>query len=242
LNYARQARNIQNKPVVNLDKTQQELRKLRMAVKAWMMKAVSVKFDHLIDHSAPETEGDQVAALLDNPEVKEFVSSVSHVIDGKLDTSSAPSPRKVRLSVMPGSYTSPFKGPSRSRVTPVKALQGVARKLGLADNWDDVPVGAGAQSKKGGTAKAGSKSSSTSMPAIAEDQADSDNTMHPSSRGGLPLGLMSPGGVAISGTATDIDPEETERLVARMLEVRLFVTRTLVPKSCTVSSYRLCVM
>jgi len=41
LTYARQARNIQNKPVRNTDKAQDELRRLRYAVKTWMTKAVT---------------------------------------------------------------------------------------------------------------------------------------------------------------------------------------------------------
>jgi hypothetical protein len=41
LSYARQARNIQNKPVVNMDKHQLEVKKLRYAMKAWMYKAIS---------------------------------------------------------------------------------------------------------------------------------------------------------------------------------------------------------
>ena len=44
IQYARQARNIENKPVVNMDKAQQELRHLKYAVKTWMMKAIAQKF------------------------------------------------------------------------------------------------------------------------------------------------------------------------------------------------------
>ena len=45
LSYARQARNIQNKPVRNMDRTQLELMRLRLAVKAWMTK---VSRQHLL--------------------------------------------------------------------------------------------------------------------------------------------------------------------------------------------------
>lgn len=44
IQYARQARNIENKPVVNMDKAQQELRHLKYAVKTWMLKAIAQKF------------------------------------------------------------------------------------------------------------------------------------------------------------------------------------------------------
>ncbi|KAJ1432252.1 P-loop containing nucleoside triphosphate hydrolase protein, partial [Ochromonadaceae sp. CCMP2298] len=44
LQYAKQARNIQNKPVQNVDKVQRELQRLRMAVKAWTCRAVTSMF------------------------------------------------------------------------------------------------------------------------------------------------------------------------------------------------------
>lgn len=44
LSYARQARNIQNKPVKNMDETQAELRRLRMSAKTWMLQAVKLMF------------------------------------------------------------------------------------------------------------------------------------------------------------------------------------------------------
>jgi kinesin family protein 4/21/27 len=44
LNYAKQARNIQNKPVKNMDKHQLELRRLRYALKAWTINACKHMF------------------------------------------------------------------------------------------------------------------------------------------------------------------------------------------------------
>jgi hypothetical protein len=44
LQYARQARNIQNKPVQNTDKTQLQIRRLKCTAKTWMMKALSLMF------------------------------------------------------------------------------------------------------------------------------------------------------------------------------------------------------
>lgn len=54
LSYARQARNIQNKPVVNMDKHQLEVRRLKYAVKAWMYSALN----HIFDKSKNHTNGD----------------------------------------------------------------------------------------------------------------------------------------------------------------------------------------
>jgi hypothetical protein len=45
--YAKQARNIQNKPVLKVDNAQQELRYLKYCVKAWKMKAIKQKFGEL---------------------------------------------------------------------------------------------------------------------------------------------------------------------------------------------------
>ena len=42
--YARQARNIQNKPIQNMDKTQIQIRRLKCAAKTWMIKALSLIF------------------------------------------------------------------------------------------------------------------------------------------------------------------------------------------------------
>ena len=42
--YARQARNIQNKPVQNMDKTQAQIRRLKCTAKTWMVKALTLMY------------------------------------------------------------------------------------------------------------------------------------------------------------------------------------------------------
>jgi hypothetical protein len=44
LMYARQARNIQNKPIQNMDKTQAQIRRLKCTAKTWMVKALSLMY------------------------------------------------------------------------------------------------------------------------------------------------------------------------------------------------------
>lgn len=44
LMYARQARNIQNKPIQNMDKTQMQIRRLKCTAKTWMIKALTMMY------------------------------------------------------------------------------------------------------------------------------------------------------------------------------------------------------
>ena len=44
LMYARQARNIQNKPIQNMDKTQMQIRRLKCTAKTWMIKALTLMY------------------------------------------------------------------------------------------------------------------------------------------------------------------------------------------------------
>ena len=96
-----------------MDKTQAELIRLRYAVKAWTLKAVA--------HFVEQTEGQRTrlslplpdlsptggkresslrsAGLLDRPDVQEYIQSVNRAIESKLESGSAATPRKVRLSM-----------------------------------------------------------------------------------------------------------------------------------------------
>jgi hypothetical protein len=107
MQYARQARNIQNKPVKNMDKVQLELRRLKYALKVWTLKAICNKFS---GDQMPET-ADAAATprkqhsfdaeeetLLKRTDVQQYVELINSLISTKLDVS-GPSPRKVRLSV-----------------------------------------------------------------------------------------------------------------------------------------------
>ena len=59
--YARQARNIQNKPVINMDQTALEIRKLKYAVKTWMLKACGQKFQDLVEGGKRKSFGEHLS-------------------------------------------------------------------------------------------------------------------------------------------------------------------------------------
>jgi len=122
LMYAKQARNIRNKPVKNTDKIQEERQRLKMAVKIWMTKAVSHIFGNQVtsDNSQSECGKDALvtpskdqsqcltlmlspdvaenADLFVRPEVRAFIESVNQSIDAKL-SSGVTTSRKIRLSI-----------------------------------------------------------------------------------------------------------------------------------------------
>ena len=121
LQYARQARNIQNKPVKNMDRQQLELRRLKYSMQAWMLKAVSMAFDGRAELSGgvqsplpcvSPARGSTSAGpeLLLRPEVQDYISQVTLQIEERL-RDSAPTPllHRVRLSVLP-SFHSPMRG------------------------------------------------------------------------------------------------------------------------------------
>lgn len=120
LTYAKAARNIKNKPIRNMDKTQLEIIRLRYAVKAWTLKAVA----HLVqDASAASTgnsrmsialpdlspvhpskrsnaeELDAIQEILERPDVQEYIRNVNKAIEAKLEVGASATPRKVRLSI-----------------------------------------------------------------------------------------------------------------------------------------------
>ena len=112
LTYAKAARNIRNKPVRNMDKTQMELLRLRYTAKAWMLKAVSHYVawdeDHQSDASRvsialPELSspgGDKSSSLLHRTDVQEYIQRVNQAIEEKLvNGAGSATPRKVRLSM-----------------------------------------------------------------------------------------------------------------------------------------------
>lgn len=262
-----------------MDKTQQELRHLKYAVKTWMMKAIAQKFgvrlsqDEFRSNAAtlgsvysplPCTSplpsvrpgsssttkignNDMNADLLQimqRADVRDYMNAVNKAIDDKLLIGNVPTPRKIRLSLA-GELASPYRnqGPRRN-------LQGVAKTLcmplpmslessgsssrerarGVKGCWDDVPVGGGSSDRMGAGMGIG-------MDAIKEDEAYSserdtsminssaqksvfrrDDISTSTSRVGRSRGRES---VLFSAALKekDGDPDETERLVARMLEV-----------------------
>ena len=231
-----------------MDKAQQELRHLKYAVKTWMLKAISQKFGVRLSSSefrknaatlgsmtsplpclspVPSLRGapnstskvgnndfnNELIAIMQRPEVQEYMNTVNKAINEKLLVGCAPSPRKVRLSLA-GELASPYRTPSSKR-----ALQGVAKKLLMPVDrvkaaWDEVPVG-------------GAVSVRRAMPIIREYSDDGEDFM---SEGNL---FRNAGAAGTRGRGRgresvlfaaalekrDDDPDETERLVARMLQV-----------------------
>ena len=152
LSYARQARNIKNKPLRNVDKHQLELRRLKYAVKTWMTKAVfqlfadptstvdkqndediSVMNVSLTDLSSPQVDGKAkggaTAELFNRPEVQHYIQSINEKIAAQMEGGLCPSPRKLRLSIMPSPRNR--SGNSIESASPTK----VSRQLfGKGDN------------------------------------------------------------------------------------------------------------
>eukprot|EP01038_Epipyxis_sp_PR26KG_P011496 gene11496-15400_t len=117
LNYAKQARNVQNKPIINMDKSQIEIRRLKYAVEAWMIKAVVAIFgpinstkgnsnklfsvsrkrknDNLGEIN--DCDENQIDDLLARADVQEFIQSVNGSINEK-QQGYITTPRKIRLS------------------------------------------------------------------------------------------------------------------------------------------------
>jgi kinesin family protein 4/21/27 len=193
--YARQARNIQNKPVINMDKTQFEIRRLKFAVKTWMLKACGQKFNDA-GESARASLGEHLQVLmsptasfspskeieytsfLSRPEVQEYVEAVNRAINEKINGEN-PTPRKIRLSM--GLGLSPLR-----RSMPHGG--DMARKLHY-NAYDERPVGSSADAAGAGLG--------------CED--------HENRRGSV---LHS-----VEVLEQQQDPEETEALVQRMLEM-----------------------
>lgn len=108
-----------------MDKNQIEIRKLKISMKTWMLKAVQLMFGpKLVEQQVPAFRSptssksagilspaaatfeascksgkfDDTEELLRRPDVIEFINSVNASIMDKLDGAVGPSPRKIRLS------------------------------------------------------------------------------------------------------------------------------------------------
>lgn len=183
--YARQARNIQNKPVRNTDKTQQELRYLKYSVKTWMMKAITHIFTDRVkrlsiaepmtplpNESSPVKSDD----IFQRPDVQDYIQSINKAIQEKIQGAN-PTPRKVRLSVI-----GPFLSPQR----PNKGLK-IMQELNMND-------------------------------ADHHDGNRMLDSIEPfSHRGGGRESILFAGNIQHAYEVPD--PEETEKLVSRMLEM-----------------------
>ena len=270
--YARQARNIENKPVVNMDKAQQELRHLKYAVKTWMMKAISQKFSVRLSASefrsnaavlgtvtsplpclsplpasrlAPSSAikvgstdlSNDLFAIMQRSDVQEYMNAVNKAIDEKLLIGGAPSPRKVRLSLA-GELASPFRTPLAKR-----ALHGVAKKLCMPTKnaWDEVPLG-------GTTGRLGMQiireEGHGSYSEVGEEGAKSISFRHAShninvgTTAARVRGRSRESVLLLSALEKrDDDPDETERLVARMLKVPKIIFSRLLILSFIIYNY-----
>ncbi len=227
LNYAKQARNIQNKPVKNMDKLQLELRRLKYSVKTWMIKAVAYMFNErqnrdiqnglsplpnvspvAMSKSSGYSKEDEV---LSRPEVIEYINMVNAAIEQKLHGPGVgPSPRKVRLSVCnPPAFLSPvnhkpFQRPLQSKVVnnDDRPIHGVAAgdsdDEGCDDNDNDLNMSAA------NISFADSMFGYDHNSAIAKSKKGRESV----------LNVM---GINRESVFEAQDPEETEKLVARML-------------------------
>jgi hypothetical protein len=90
LSYARQARNIKNKPVRNMDKQQLELRRLRYEMKAWMTKAIvqmaqsgqefnTKEIDNLMSNLSNDSLDLMNSEIFQRPDVINYISTVNEV-------------------------------------------------------------------------------------------------------------------------------------------------------------------
>ena len=232
LSYARQARNIQNKPVRNMDRAQQEMRRLRIAARAWMNKCIAEKFTEnntendnntnnkedqeqeiegvSLGHQLPRTPQPQSKSffvtqqnrrtsviandLLQRQDVLDYVQSVNEEIAQKLD-GGAPSPRKVRVSI---SSPVPIRHVTRTvgldgqiLFSPLNQMRRLVNRTGKNDK-----NGKSNRNNKSAPWRKRTASTEEALAALAASINASSDGKHQ--------------------MAT---PEETERLVSRMLEL-----------------------
>ena len=125
-----------------MDKTQAELTRLRYAVKAWTLKAVahfveqaeghrtrlSVPLPDLSPTGNKRESSLRSSDLLDRPDVQDYINSVNRAIEDKLESGTAATPRKVRLSM----------GACRPRTSPQRTNPQIAarnlKNMGLGDD------------------------------------------------------------------------------------------------------------
>lgn len=232
LNYARQARNIQNKPVKNMDKQQLEVRRLKYAVKAWMINACKHMFGlsntvqrqledggggfsrsaalmlSPLPNVSPAAKGGKEDEILRRPEVQDYINAVNAMISEKLRGGSEEATAIIRRLSVGTPPRHAYSGHSASRRT--HGDSSVVQRLAMERS--DLAPG--------------------SMPCIREnEELDDDETGFRSESlfgDGHAMGnhgrnhhresvlhTMSMRDSMFEATA----PEETERLVTRMLEM-----------------------
>jgi hypothetical protein len=163
--YAKQARNIQNKPVLKMDNAQQERRYLKYCVKAWTLKAIKQKFGELHSNESAvngmcsplpslspmptrrgvvPSEHNDLSAIMQHPDVIAYVNAVEKGIEEKLQNCRN-TPKTVRRLIAersPYTIKTPIKGNHRV----------VAKRLNMSSNkkkdkkkvaWGSTPERAG---------------------------------------------------------------------------------------------------
>ena len=195
----------------NVDKVQRELQRLRLAVKMWTMKAVTSIFGN--STSAPSTRAGtdagsiaalekEAAALLSRPEVSEFVAAMNGSISEKTSITMPKTNRSVRLSV--GTALSPSPMKSRAGMySPVRPIRSHALN-GLNKEAFDV------------------YSPPCNFPGV--------NGAYMGNAGRESILVAFPSLASAASHIPGAEPEETERLLARMMDVSI-------PYICIMCSY-----
>lgn len=182
----------------NVDKVQKELQRLRLAVKLWTMKAVTSIFGQsgqTATASSVESLEQQAAGLLSRPDVAEFVAQMNSSISEKT-TVTARSPRRVRLSMGAVLSPSPMKTkPQSGLYSPVRPIRSNILNQLRRDDFNDV------------------YSPPCSFPGV--------NGAYMGNAGRESILAAFPSLAAAGNSVLQDEPEETERLLSRMLDVSL---------------------
>lgn len=185
----------------NVDKVQKELQRLRLAVKLWTMKAVTSIFGQPGQNptigtasNSVESLEQQAASLLSRPDVAEFVAQMNSSISEKT-TVTARSPRRVRLSMGAVLSPSPMKvKPQSGLYSPVRPIRSNMLNQLRRDDFDVYSPPCSFPGVNGAyMGNAGRESILAAFPSLA---AAGNSVLHD-------------------------EPEETERLLTRMLDVRI---------------------
>jgi urease gamma subunit len=186
--------------VQNVDKVQRELQRLRNAVKLWTMKAVTSIFGSTAGGGAQHTSvadlEKEAAALLSRPDVSEFVAAMNGTISEK-SVSMPKTSRKVRLSMGAVLSPSPMKGSNKSYAlySPVRPIRSNLLTQ-MHKGGDELDV----------------YSPPCSFPGV--------NGAYMQNGGRESILVAFPSLAAAAGSASvAAEPEETEKLLARMMDV-----------------------
>lgn len=192
----------------NVDKVQRELQRLRAAVKVWTMRAVTATFGTNCRSDAAaramlsaEAVEKEALELMSRPDVSDFVAAVNGGISEKSGVPTKTAPRKVRIST--GAVLSP---------SPMKGAAGTARAL-----YSPVrPIRSNllaALHGPGGDALGDVYSPPCSFPGV------NGAYMSNGGRQSILTAFPSLAAAASEGSLLAAEPEETERLLARMMDV-----------------------